>query len=200
MAAIVPAASADGGSLDPALVDAALRCVARWGVAKTTLDDLARESRLSRATIYRLAPGGREAMVAGVVAAEVARFVTVVGAAVGECVDAEDAVVAAITSAARHLNGHDALQFLLAHEPGFVLPHLAFHALDELLVRAAEIGGRMLAPFVASNAEAEELAEWIGRILVSHICCPSAGMQLTDDASVRRLVRAFVLPGLLVPA
>ena len=32
-------------------------CIARWGTAKTTLDDIAREAGCSRATIYRLFPG-----------------------------------------------------------------------------------------------------------------------------------------------
>src|SRR5437764_8400576 len=42
------------------IVEATLRCVARWGMAKTTLDDVAREAGLSRATVYRVVPGGKE--------------------------------------------------------------------------------------------------------------------------------------------
>ena len=41
---------------------------------------------------------------------------------------------------------------------------------------------------------------WIARIVISFTCSPSAGVQLTNDSSVRRLVRSFVLPGLLVPS
>ncbi|MEA2588672.1 MAG: hypothetical protein QOH66_1599, partial [Actinomycetota bacterium] len=44
------------------VIDAALRCIARWGIAKTTLDDIAREASCSRATIYRLFPGGKDAL------------------------------------------------------------------------------------------------------------------------------------------
>ena len=38
----------------------AYECIARFGLAKTTVDDVARASRVSRATIYRMFPGGRD--------------------------------------------------------------------------------------------------------------------------------------------
>ena len=38
-------------------LDAALACVARVGVAKTTLDDVAKEAGCARATVYRCFPG-----------------------------------------------------------------------------------------------------------------------------------------------
>ena len=47
-------------SQEERVADAAIRCVGRWGVAKTTLDDVAREAGCSRATVYRLFPGGKE--------------------------------------------------------------------------------------------------------------------------------------------
>ncbi len=42
---------------------AALRGIARWGVAETTLADVAREAGCSRATIYRTLAGGKQALV-----------------------------------------------------------------------------------------------------------------------------------------
>ena len=39
------------------VLDATLTCIARVGVAKTTLDDVAREAGCSRATVYRYFPG-----------------------------------------------------------------------------------------------------------------------------------------------
>lgn len=38
-------------------------CFDRWGIAKTTIDDIAEESGISRASIYRMYPGGRAALV-----------------------------------------------------------------------------------------------------------------------------------------
>ena len=182
-----------------ALADAALRCVARWGLTKTTLEDVAREAGLSRATVYRALPGGgKDALFAALAERELTRLTHAVGVAVDATDDLEDAVVAAVTTTARHLEGHGAFRFLLAHEPGLVLPHLAFHHLDDLLGRVRAVGGPMLARFLPPT-DAAELAEWVARIVISHLCSPAAGVQLTDDSSVRRLVRAFVLPGVSVP-
>jgi len=183
-----------------ALAEAALRCIARWGLAKTTLEDVAREAGLSRATVYRALPGGgKDALFGALAQRELTGLTVAVGAAVDATDDLEDAVVVAVTTIARHLDGHAAFRFLLAHEPGLVLPHLAFHHLDELLARVRVVGGPMLARFLPPT-DAAELAEWVARVVISYLCSPAAGVQLTDDASVRKLVRAFVLPGLPVPA
>ena len=40
------------------LLQATYACVARWGLAKTTVEDAAREAGVSRATVYRYFPGG----------------------------------------------------------------------------------------------------------------------------------------------
>lgn len=187
----------------PRLIDAALRCISRWGIAKTTLDDVAREARCSRATVYRTFPGGKDALVAAVAATELRRLEVDVAGAVTAATDLEDALVAAVTTTARHLEGHPAFSNLLTHEPGLVLPHLAFHAADALLERVRRFGGPLLAPHLGvggSGRDAAEAAEWVARIVISYTCSPAAGVQLTDDASVRRLVRSFVLPGLRVPA
>jgi AcrR family transcriptional regulator len=41
------------------VVDAALRCLAREGLRGTTVDDIASDAGVSRATLYRAFPGGR---------------------------------------------------------------------------------------------------------------------------------------------
>jgi AcrR family transcriptional regulator len=186
-----------GFGIRDALAEAALRCIARWGLAKTTLEDVAREAGLSRATVYRALPGGgKEALFAALADRELTRLEAAVGAAVDATDDLEDAVVAAVTTIARHLEGHAAFQFLLAHEPGLVLPHLAFHHLDLLLARVRAAGPPMLTRFLDPTAAAE-LAEWVARVVISYTCSPATGVRLTEDASVRRLVRSFVLPGVL---
>ncbi len=58
------------GASDERIVDGALRCIARWGLAKTTVEDVAREAGCSRATLYRAFPGGKDAILAAVAAAE----------------------------------------------------------------------------------------------------------------------------------
>src|SRR3954471_6192286 len=56
------------------ILEATYACVARYGLAKTTVDDAAREAGLSRATVYRYFPGGKEQLVTEVIAWEATRF------------------------------------------------------------------------------------------------------------------------------
>jgi AraC-like DNA-binding protein len=45
------------------IIDATLACLARHGTAKTTVDDIARQAGVSRATVYRAFPGGTRSSV-----------------------------------------------------------------------------------------------------------------------------------------
>src|ERR1700730_16821569 len=103
------------------LADAALRCFARQGVAKTTLDDVARAAGCSRATVYRVFPGGKDGVLGAVVDTEVARFFSALAVRMGEATDLEDVLVAGMTEAATRVSRHRALQYLLAQEPERVL-------------------------------------------------------------------------------
>ena len=179
-----------------ALIDAAVRCVARWGVAKTSLDDVAREARCSRATVYRAFPGGKDALFAAVAQAELDRFLDRVTAAVTAAADIEGALIAGITEAGRTLKGHAALQHLLIHEPELVLPHVAFRQFDELLAAVRRHFTASLAPFLDGDEdEAGRVAEWAARITLSYTISPSPIVDTADRASVRRVVRTYVLPG-----
>ena len=49
-------------SAESRVLDAARRCVDRWGLGKLTIDDVATEAGVSRATLYRLFPGGMDVL------------------------------------------------------------------------------------------------------------------------------------------
>ncbi|HTZ08496.1 MAG TPA: TetR/AcrR family transcriptional regulator [Acidimicrobiales bacterium] len=177
------------------IVDAALDCIAGQGLAGTTLDDVARRAGCSRATVYRLFPGGRDAVLGAVVETEVSRFFSALAVRMGAADDLEDVLVAGMHQAALEVTGHDALQRLLLHEPEVVLAQLAFARMDEALAVTcaftAPFLGRWLDP-----AESRRVAEWAARLVVSYLSCPAEGVDLTDATEARRLVRAFVLPGI----
>lgn len=177
------------------IVDATLRCLARQGVAKTTVDDIARQASFSRATVYRTFPGGKDGILSAVVETEVARLFSTVAVAMGEAGDLEDVLVAGMVASARHLRTHAALNNLLAHEPGAILPRLAFAELDRVL----QVAGDLAAPFFARWLEPEQAsraAEWAVRIVLSYLNDESS-TDLTDPDDAGALVRAFVLPGIL---
>jgi AcrR family transcriptional regulator len=177
------------------VLDATLACVARWGIAKTTLDDIARESGVSRATIYRTFSGGKGALLNALAIREVVRFADAVDVAAGPAETLEDLVVAGITTTTRYLANHEAFQYLLAHEPDTVLPQFAFQKVELVLRQAAAIAAPHLARFLPAEA-VPRAAEWVTRIVLSHLLNPSDDIDLTDEAATRRFARLFVLPAL----
>lgn len=177
------------------VIDATLACLARYGTAKTTVDDIARQAGVSRATVYRVFPGGRDEVLAAVVDTEMARLFSSLGVRLGEADRLDDALVSGIVEASTRIRGHAALAYLVAHEPEVVLGHLAFDESDRLLATAS----RFTAPFLArwmSPLEAGRVAEWATRIVLSYAIAPSATMDLTDAVQTRHLVETFVLPGI----
>jgi AcrR family transcriptional regulator len=186
----------DRSSTRVRLVDGALRCLARQGIAKTTVDDIAREAGFSRATAYRAFPGGKDDILAAVVETEVARLFSSLAVVMGEANDLEDVLVAGMVESARQLRSHPALSYLLAYEPGAVLPQLTFAGQDRVLL----VAGDLAAPFFARWLEPEQAsraAEWAVRIVLAYCSDQTTTTDLTDPAATRALVRAFVLPGIL---
>lgn len=175
---------------------ATVACIARWGLAKTTLDDIARAASCSRATVYRTFPGGKERLLAHVVAVEIDRFFGALDDHLGpRGHDLSGLLVEGITFAGQSLVAHPALRYLMAHEPEAVLPLVAFHRAAPVL---AAVGARV-SPYLRPHigARADEAGEWLARLVLSYVLRPSRHVDLTDPASVTRLVRRFVLPGLV---
>jgi AcrR family transcriptional regulator len=174
---------------------ATIACIGRWGLAKTTLDDIAREAGLSRATVYRLFPGGKDTVVRAAVAAEVEAVGRELEARVAAHTDVEDVLVAVISYATEVLRTHPALQYLLTHERDQVLPHLAFGNLDIVLSAATAVGQPLLEPFVGGD-DAARAAEWVARLVLSYALSPSVWFDLENEDDARRFTRTFLLPGL----
>jgi AcrR family transcriptional regulator len=186
----------DRSSTRVRMVDAALGLLARQGSAKTTVDDIARASGFSRATLYRTFPGGKDDVLEAVVATEVARLFSALAVAMGEATDLEEVLVAGMSEAARRLSSHRALAYMLGHEPEVILPHLTFAGLDRILM----VAGDFAAPFFArwlSPVEASRAAEWAVRIVLAYLADPAPDTDLGDPEDTRALVRTFVMPGIL---
>jgi AcrR family transcriptional regulator len=180
--------------------DAALDCIARNGLRRTTVDDIARTAEVSRATTYRLFPGGKETIVDAVVGQEVQRFFADITVELGRHDDAEGLLVAGVGGALRFLAGHGALRAVLDHEPGLLLPQVAFHRLGPVLDAAAAFAAPHLRAHVPDGPDADEraheVAELVVRVVLSHALQPSPHLDPDDPASVARFVRTHLLPAL----
>jgi AcrR family transcriptional regulator len=195
-APFAPFGPRSAGSLEQRIVEAMLDCIGRWGIAKTTADDIARAAGISRATLYRAFPGGKDVAFEALLRHETARFFTVVTERLDSAHTVEDLLVIGIVEAARFLTHHQALGYLLAHEPERVLPAFAFHRLDRALAVATAFTAPHLRRVAPDDDTAARQAEWIVRILLSYAVNPSPTLDLTDDASVRRFVATYLMPAL----
>lgn len=182
-------------SLNQRALDAVMRCVARYGVSKTTIDDVAKEAGISRATIYRYFPN-KARLLEAAVAAEVAGVAADLKALGQQADSLETAVVAIVTHGSRRIVEHDALQFVLRCEPEVLLPYLTFTAGDRFLAEAGALVASALARHLPP-ARAARAGEWIARVAFAYLTPTGSPVDMTDQQEVADLVRTFVLPGLL---
>jgi len=179
----------------------ALDCVTRQGFAGTTVTDVARAAGVSRASVYRWFPGGRDEIFAATVAAEVARFYGAMAAAVADAPDLATTVERALGFAHRELRANAALQALLATEPepllrfldheyaatlGWVTDHLRS-------VLAAEAAAGRVRPGV----DLDQAAGFVATVGISVMATPGR-CDLADPAAVATFVRQELLAGILV--
>jgi AcrR family transcriptional regulator len=180
------------------ILDAAITCIARVGLGKTTLDDVAKEAGCARATVYRYFPN-KLALQVALVEREVATLQGRLLQAAAGAATLGDAAIAVITTASAALQQHEALAFVATHEPEQLLPYLAFERESAVLGAAATLVAPAFEPFLPLD-RATRLGEWIARLTLSYLCCPSEDLDLLDATQVRALVDDFVLPGFMRPA
>ena len=176
-------------------------CIARVGIAKTTMEDAARAAGVSRATVYRLFPGGRDELLRETVAWEMVRFFAHLGTELGPTPDFETFLERALPLARHEVRSHAVLQKVLETEPDRLMPlitveqhhvigYIAGYFLP-LLERDRDAG------LLVDDADLAAAAEYIARMALSLIASPGRH-DLDDPAEVRRLVRRELLGGVLV--
>lgn len=170
-------------------------------MAKTTVDDIAAQSGVSRATIYRLFPGGKDEVLRDTVGREMDRFFLRLGEELGDAADFPEFLERALPLARQELLEHTVLQKVLETEPERLIAlitvqqHRVIGAIaayfEPLLERDREAG------LVVADVDLAPVAEYVARLSLSLISSPGRH-DLTDAAEVRRLVRGELLGGVLV--
>lgn len=182
-------------SAEVRLAQALLRCMGRWGLAKTTIEDIAREAGVSRATAYRVFPGGKTAILDAATRVEIRRLVDEVSAAAAATDGLDECVVSIVHRASCFLSQHEAVRFVREHEPVVFEQHLGFDRAEAVLNASADLLVPVLGRFLDPE-ESRWVGMWLARLVLSHLHTPSTALDPTTEAGARRLVEMFVLPGL----
>jgi AcrR family transcriptional regulator len=184
------------------LVDAAEACIDQFGLAKTTLEDVARRAEVSRATVYRYFANRDELMLAVLIRDldrsrehELDEFLegATDPASFGDgLVDAAVYLLSAIRNSPK-------LQLLLQREATGFSSTIA--GASEALFRgwiddvAPYLAHAQMSGLLRDDLDAAETAEWVLRVILSLLMIEGPHHHSLDEE--RRLIATFVVPALL---
>lgn len=177
---------------------ATVTCLGRYGIAKTTVDDAAREAKVSRATVYRYFPDGKEQLIAEGISWAVAEFFRDLAVAVDDTADFPTFVEQAIMHARVAVDEHVVLQKVLETEPERLLPQLTQSAPQVQAVLGSYLAEKLRDEPLVEGIDAAEAGDWLARMGLSFILAEGR-WDLTDPDDVRRLVREELLVPILRP-
>jgi len=187
---VTPATSPESAA-ENRVLDAARLCVDRWGLSKVTIDDVAAEAGVSRATLYRLFPGGKDILFEALRGRELAEFFEGMRQHVGDAGSLVDFAVQVSVYALREMNNDQHLATMLATEEGAALKSLTVEGLPQIL-RVASTYIVPLANRFLGEDEAEILVEILARLIISNFLVPSQHFDLSDPESARRVIAPLV--------
>jgi AcrR family transcriptional regulator len=176
-------------------------CVARFGMGKTTVEDVVKESGVSRASIYRLFPGGKDQLLRETVGWEMNRFFASLAEAVYDAPDFATLLERGLVFAHRSIQEHVVLRKVLETEPERLLPlitveqHRVLEFITAFLLPYLEREER--AGRVRPGVDLEAGADYVARMILSLIGSPGR-WDMDDPEQVRVLVREELLGGILV--
>ena len=177
------------------ILEATYTCVARWGLSKTTVEDAAREAGLSRATVYRYFPGGRDELIDAVVSWQYLVFFGRLYEEVHGAESLEEVLERGLAFARRALLEHEVLEKILETEPGVLVPKLTVES-----QRTVGLISAFLAPYLhehgAAGIDTHQAADFLARMVLSYISSPGH-WDLADPEQVATLVRTELLAGVV---
>jgi AcrR family transcriptional regulator len=178
--------------LSDAILDATKQAIERWGVERLTINDVCDTANISRATLYRAFPGGKEVMLEALRVRETETFFTTLRAHAEGETTLEDTIVRCMVVATTELRSDQHLALMLAAEPNEVLSQLTVQGMPRIVRVATAYLMPLLQPHL-SRDEAAELVEVLARMVISYFLAPSRQYDFGNESQARAFVRAYVL-------
>ena len=186
-------------SLHDRILAATYRCVERFGMTKTTIDDVAKESGVSRATIYRQFAGGRDELLLETVGWELSNYFNRLADQVRDAPTLAELLRRGLAFAHRSITEHLVLRKIMDTEPERLLPLITTESAKTLpfiadfllpYLRREEAAGRL-----RPGVDVDRAAEYLARSILSLIGAPGR-WNLDDPAQVTDLVDVELLGGI----
>jgi AcrR family transcriptional regulator len=178
-------------ALESRILDATKACCERFGFAKLSIDDVAAEAGVSRATVYRLYPGGKDVLLEALRVRELEEFFEVLRAEVAGADSLESLLVNTVVAATRELRDDHDLAVMLATEPGEALAQLTTAGVPRI-IRYATL---FLVPFAEPYLTREEstfVVDVLSRLTISYFLAPSELVDLGNPSSARRFLAPLI--------
>jgi AcrR family transcriptional regulator len=175
------------------VLDAAKSCCEKWGIDKVTIDDIAAAAGVSRATLYRMFPGGKDVLFDALRVRELEDFFIRLTAGLEGVTELEDVLVRSVVLATIELRQDDHLALMLASEPGHTLSNLTVDGLPRIIRMAALFLTPKVEPYL-DRTTAARMVELLSRLVISYFLAPSEHVDLGDDDSARLFIRNHILP------
>lgn len=178
------------------IVEVGYAVVSRNGLDGLSIEEVARTSGVGRATIYRYFPGGRDELLAEVVAFEVGRFLGALAEATYGAPDLATMLEDGLVFARNAIREHVLLQRMIAVEPERLLPLLSTEShrvrpvIAAYLLPNLEIEAR--AGRIRAGVDLEVAADYLARMILSVIATPGT-LDVDDPAAVSEFVRTELL-------
>ncbi len=173
------------------VLDATKLAIEKWGVSRFTVSDVCDLANVSRATVYRMFPGGKEVLLEALHVRSLDEFFTTLLARADGAKSLEDLLVRCIVSATSELRNDQHLAMMLATEPGTTLMQFTIDGLSRIVRVAASYLAPLVADFLPKR-EADALVEVLARLVISYFLTPSDRYDFTNEASVAKFLHMHI--------
>lgn len=179
------------------LLVAAARCFVAAGIRRTTMEDVAREARAGKATLYRHF-ANKDALLDALLDREADRLDRRLRTALAEHDDAPGRIEAAFVAGVTFFVTHPVMTKGRDEEPGILLPRITANG-GPLVRRGLELFTDVLADGVASGelrpVDPPAAAEVIMRLMLSYFSIPPIHVRVDDEDEARAFAHALVAGG-----
>jgi TetR/AcrR family transcriptional regulator, repressor for uid operon len=179
------------------ILDAAHTQFCRMGIARSTMEDVARRAGVSRITVYRRF-ATKDLLVEQVIRREFRRYFDQFLVDIEQAGTAADRVVLGFVSSLRAIRGNPLIGSLIAAEPDLLVPSMINDGGQTLgAVRqfvAGQLRREQRAGHVSAELNTDLVAEMMVRVSASFLTIPSQVIDLDDDEQLAAVARQFLVP------